>query len=119
MEAMLSFPFAWRMFRWSDRAAALQNRRLLCESYLVTGQRDVVGLKPELPLQLRHSYDKTTGIHRFALYQKRRLVGYLPLPEAQKLAENKISGHRLFARISWYAPEAPFWEKIKVRISAS
>lgn len=118
MDALLSLPFAWRWMRWGEKTEVLKNGRLLCETFLVVGQRDLSGLYSQQNLRLKHSFDKTTGIHRFGVYHKKRLLGYLPLPEAQKLAENHLSGHQLAARISWYAPDAPYWEKLKVRISA-
>jgi hypothetical protein len=118
MEALLSLPFAWRWMRWGEKSTTAKNGRLLCESFLVVGQRDLSGLQSQQNLRLKHSFDKSTGIHRFSVYHKRRLLGYLPLPEAQKLAENQSNGHQLQARICWYAPDAPYWEKLKVRISA-
>lgn len=119
MEALLSLPFAWRWMRWGEKTAAAKNGRLLCETFLVVGQRDLSGLKSQQQLKLKHNFDKATGLHRFSLYHKRQLLGYLPLPDAQKLAANQLSGHKLSARISWYAPDAPYWEKLKVRISAT
>jgi len=119
MEALLSQPFAWRWSRWAEKTAVVKNGTLLCESFLVVGQRELSGLAPQQKLDLKHSFDKSTGIHRFSVYHKRRLLGFLPLPEAQKLAEDQLSGHRLNVRISWYAPDAPYWEKLKVRISTT
>ncbi len=114
----LHFPLAgsWRPFRLAA-LAPIRNYRLLCDAFLVCGSRDLGGLSTDVPLQIKHHYERATRLHRIELFHAKRSLGFLPLPEAQLTGEALLQGEKIKARISWYAPNAPFWEKIRVRLN--
>lgn len=111
------FSFGLRL-PWALTTTAGSNRLRIWDGYVVVGQNELGHLNNGQALRLKHHYDKTTGIHRLAVLHQRQLVGHLPLPDAQKLAEHCLNKRKLYARVLWKQEQALPWEKLYIRISA-
>lgn len=103
---------------WTLTAVASSNRQRLWDGYVVVGQNDLGSIKNGQDVRIQHHYDKNTGIHRLAVWQRKHLLGHLPLPDAQKLAVHCLSKRKLYGRVLWKYEQALPWEKLYIRISA-